>query len=62
MFQSKNDIDKSELFKNQREEKSHTGKSIKITFSHGQADRMARKLSATKIKLSHWSTDHSTQL
>ena len=29
---------------------------------HGQADRTAHKLSATKIKHSHWSTCHSTQL
>ena len=29
----------------------------------GQADRMAHKLSVTKIKLFHWSlTDHSTHL
>ena len=38
------------------------GCGVQVRKNHRQTDRTAHKLSATKIKLSHWSTDHSTHL
>ena len=63
----------SDLFKNQRNQKEiHKPNStikgkcqllyINPWSFHGQVDSMDHKLSATKIGLSHWSTDQSTHL
>ena len=35
---------------------------LEANFSHGQANRTAHKLSASKIELFHWSTGHSKHL